>query len=110
MTQLYLRLGAYMQIKFIDDKKNKTTSIKSKLTSWNAYKKLTESSYWEGIVRQIYKRSKNKDYYINRLLDSEDSTWRHKFYTNNVKRRGKDSLINHIFTKTSEYTRRKKRK
>jgi len=99
-----------MQIKFIDDKKNKSTSIKSKLTSWNAYKKLTESKHWESIVRQLYKSSKNKDYYIGRLLDPEDDEWRNKFYTNNVKRRGKDSFINHLFTKPSEYTRRKKRK
>jgi len=113
MTQLYIRLAGYMKIKFIDDKKNKTTKIKSELTIWNAYQKLTESKHWEGIVRQLYKKSKNKELHINRLLGHEDDEegrtreyWCNKFYTNNVKRRGKDALINYLSIKK---THRKKR-
>ena len=113
MTQLYIRLTGYMKIKFIDDKKNKTTKIKSELTIWNAYQKLTESKHWEGIVRQLYKKSKNKELHINRLLGYEDDEegrtredWCNKFYTNNVKRRGEDALINYLSIKK---THRKKR-
>ena len=113
MTQLYIRLGGYMKYKFIDDKKNKTTKIKSELTMWNAFKKLTESKHWDGIVRQIYKRSSNKQLHINRLLNKEEDEegrnqdyWCNKFYTNNVKRRGQDKLINYLSIKK---THRKKR-
>ena len=46
MTKLYMWIARYMKIKFIDDKKNKTTRIKSETTSWNAYKKLTNIRFW----------------------------------------------------------------
>jgi len=81
---------------------------KNKLTTWNAWQKLTESNKFPGIVKQLYKRFKNKDYYIGRMLD--DKSVRDKFYTNNVKRRGKDKLLNYMFTKKKDFTRRKKRK
>ena len=110
MTQLYIRLAGYMKITF---PKTKTGKIKSNLTAWNAYQKLTESKYWSSIVRQIYKRSRNKELHINRLLSPVDDEegrncvyWCNKFYTNNVKRRGKDTLINYLFVKK---THRKKR-
>lgn len=110
MTQLYIRLIGYMKIKF---PKTKSAKINSDLTMWNAFKKLTESKHWDGIVRQIYKRSTNKQLHINRLLNKEDDEegrsqdyWCNKFYTNNVKRRGKDSLINYLSVKK---THRKKR-
>ena len=103
MTQLYIRLFGYMKITY---PKTKTGKIKSKLTAWNAYQKLTESKHWEIIVKQLYKRSKNKELHINRLLSFEDDEegrncvyWRNKFYTNNVKRRGKDALINYLSIK-----------
>ena len=54
-------IAHYMKIKFVDNKKNKTTKIKSEITSWNAYKKLTDSEHWEGLVRQIYKHHKHKE-------------------------------------------------
>ena len=110
MAQLYIRLAGYMKITF---PKTKSGKIKSNLTMWNAYQKLTESKYWAGIVRQIYKRSRNKELHINRLLNQEvdeegrsQDYWCNKFYTNNVKRRGKDALINYLFIKK---THRKKR-
>ena len=81
---------------------------KYKLTTWNAWQRLTESKKFPGIVKQLYKRFKNKDYYINRMLT--DKSVRDKFYTNNVKRRGKDKLLNYVFTKKKDFTRRKKRK
>jgi len=108
MTQLYIRLGGYMKITY-----SKSGKVKSELTMWNAFKKLTESKHWDGIVKQIYKRSSNKELHINRLLNKEDDEegrsqdyWCNKFYTNNVKRRGKDKLINYLSVKK---THRKKR-
>ncbi len=116
MTQLYMRLVTYMQITF---PKTKNGKIKSKLTSWNAYQKLVESKHWEGIVKQIYKRSKNKELYIDRLLnptgaesDSEGRTkkyWCDRFYIRNVNRRGKDTTINFLFNKLGKHTYRKNR-
>ena len=92
---------------------SKSGKVKSELTMWNAYQKLVESKHWETIVRQIYKRSGNKELHINRLLNQEEDEegrnrdyWCNKFYTNNVKRRGKDSLINYLSIKK---THRKKR-
>ena len=117
MTKLYMWIARYMKIKFIDDKKNKTTRIKSETTSWNAYKKLTESEHWDGLVKQIYKHHKNKEHFINQLTMKEEdirgnnkSYYCNKFYTSHIKRRGKDSFINYIFTKPGQYTHRKKRK
>ena len=108
MTQVYIGLARYMKITY-----SKSGKVKSELTMWNAYKKLTESKHWDGIVKQIYKRSSNKELHINRLLNKEDDEegrsqdyWCNKFYTNNVKRRGKDSLINYLSVKK---THRKKR-
>ena len=110
MTQLYIRLGGYMKITY---PKTESGKVKSELTMWNAFKKLIESKHWDGIVRQIYKRSSNKQLHINRLLNKEDDEegrnqdyWCNKFYTNNVKRRGKDKLINYLSVKK---THRKKR-
>jgi len=116
MTKLYMWIARYMKIKFIDDKKNKTTRIKSETTSWNAYKKLTNSKHWDGLVRQIYKHHKHKERFINQLTMGNDyegltkSHYCNKFYTHIIKRRGKDAFINYIFTKPGEYIHRKKRK
>ena len=58
-------------------------------------------------MREFYKGKKNKDYYINRILNNKAA--RNKFYINNIKRKatGIQSLV---ITKPSEYTRRKKRR
>tara|TARA_R100000008_G_C3470665_1_gene108819 strand:+ start:103 stop:495 length:393 start_codon:yes stop_codon:yes gene_type:complete len=103
MTQLYIRLAAYMETKITKDGK-----VKSNITSYNAFTQLTESKHWKGIVEEIYKRSPNKAYYINRLLDDKDKKSKDKFYTNNVQRRGKDAFVNTIL-KSTKHTHRKKR-
>ena len=117
MVKLYMWIGHYMKIKFIDDKKNKTTRITSKITSWNAFKKLTESRHWEGLVRQIYKHHKHKERFIEQLTMKEEdekgnnkSYYCNKFYTHIIKRRGEDAFINHIFTKRGDFVHRIKRK
>ena len=78
------------------------------LTSWNAWQKLTESKHFPSLVKHYYKRHKDSEFRINRMLG--DKTIRDRFYSHNIKRRGKDLLINDLFTHHTEYTRRKKRK
>ena len=57
-------------------------------------------------MKEFYKGKKNKDYYISRMLN--DDAARNKFYINNIKRKASGIQTLNI-TKTSEYTRRKKR-
>ena len=112
MTQLYIRLAGYMKITY-----SKTGKVKSELTMWNAFKKLTESKHWDGLVKQIYKHHKHKERFINQLTMKEEdergnnkSYYCNKFYTHIIKRRGKDAFINHIFTKPGDFVHRIKRK
>ena len=110
-------IARYMEIKFIDNKKKTSTTIKSKITSWNAFKKLTESKHWDGLVKQIYKHHKHKERFISQLTMKEEdergnnkSYYCNKFYTHIIKRRGKDAFINHIFTKRGDFVHKIKRK
>jgi len=84
-----------------------------KLTSWNAWKKFTESKHFLPLIKHYYKRYKNSDYYINRMLENETNIEGNNpqkdFYRKNIKRRGKDKIINYLFTKKEDYTHRKKR-
>ena len=106
LTMMYFQVARHMQIKLPKTKQGET---KSKLTAWNAWKKFTESKQFPPLVKLFYKRYKNSGYYIRRMLDPTNAAWRNKFYTNNIKRRGKDNLINYLFTKPHQFTRRKKR-
>ena len=117
MTKLYMLIAHYMKIKFIDNKKKTSTTIKSKITSWNAFKKLTESKHWDGLVKQIYKHHKHRERFIEQLTMKEEdergnnkSYYCNKFYTHIIKRRGKDAFINHVFTKPGDFVHRIKRK
>ncbi|HAH51084.1 MAG TPA: hypothetical protein DCL80_07400 [Balneola sp.] len=80
---------------------------KYNLTAWNAWNKLAEHKAFKDLMRKFYKGKKNKNYYIDRMLNNKEA--RNKFYINNIKRKatGIQSLV---ITKPSEYTRRKKRK
>ena len=80
---------------------------KYKLTSWNAWNKLTEHEAFEDLMKKFYKGKTNKDYYIDRMLNNKEA--RNKFYINNIKRKATGIQTLNI-TKPSEYTRRKKRK
>ena len=80
---------------------------KYKLTSWNAWNKLAEHKAFKDLMKEFYKGKKNKDYYINRMLNNKEA--RNKFYINNIKRKATGIQTLNI-TKPSEYTRRKKRK
>ena len=90
--------------------KTKHGKVKSELTSWNAYQKLVESDHWEGIVMQLSKKYKGrfKQKFIDQML-GESNTYRKSFYKNVVRRKGKDGLINWLFTKKEDYTHRLKR-
>jgi len=80
---------------------------KYKLTSWNAWNKLAEHKAFKDLMKEFYKGKKNKDYYIDRMLNNKEA--RNKFYINNIKRKATGIQTLNI-TKPSEYTRRKKRK
>ena len=86
-----------------------------KLTSWNAWKKLTESKHFPELINHYYKRRKNKDSLVKKMLDNEATDYegnnpQKNFYVKNIRRRGKDKIINYLFTKKEDYTHRKKRK
>ena len=108
LTMMYFHVARYKQIKL---PKTKHGQVKSKLTSWNAWNKFTESKHFPPLVRHYYKRHKYKEYNIGKMLDdsAEGKAVRNKFFINNLKRRGKDLLVNYLFTKPKEYTHRKKR-
>ena len=58
-------------------------------------------------MKEFYKGKKNKDYYIDRMLNNKEA--RNKFYINNIKRKATGIQTLNI-TKKLDYTRRKKRR